>query len=135
VTATPRSRTGRVVLFVVLGGMLLGSVAMNLRRMRAKRRTTHATAGVLSIRTAPPGAQVTIDGRVLPGRTPLMARGLKPGVPLTVDLHLPGYRAWRGTGRVHRDYGDGVLQVTLVPLAGPATRPASRPAPAAPVAP
>jgi hypothetical protein len=110
--------------------LLGGTIARCAHRVERERKKRNATNGVLSVRSAPPGARVVVDGREVPGRTPLFARDLRRGVPLPVEVRLDGYRPWRGSGQVHKDYGDGVLLVNLEPL-GAASAPASAPAPAA----
>jgi len=108
----------------LIGGTI-GHCACRVQRERQRRQ---AADGVLSVRSAPPGARVLVDGREVPGLTPLFARGLRRGVPLQVEVRRDGYRTWSGTGKVHAEYGDGVLLVNLQPTSGPATAPASAPA-------
>ena len=112
----------------LIGGTI-GHCACRVQRERQRRQ---AADGVLSVRSAPPGARVLVDEREVPGLTPLFARGLRRGVPLPVEVRLGGYHTWRGTGEVRADYGDGVLLVNLepegAPTSGPASGPASAPA-------
>lgn len=109
-----------------------GTIAHCAHRVKRERQRLKAADGVLSVRSAPPGARVLVDGREVPGRTPLFARGLRRGVPLPVEVRLDGYHPWRGTGKVHADFGDGVLLVNLSPVGpptpGPAISPATAPA-------
>jgi hypothetical protein len=120
------------IVLALLGGTL-AHCSCRVKRERQQRQTAN---GVLSVRSAPPGARVLVDGREVPGRTPLFARGLRKGVPVPVEVRLDGYRPWSGTGKVHAEYGDGVLLVNLVragaaasgPASAPATAPASAPA-------
>jgi hypothetical protein len=96
--------------------------------VKRERQRRQAADGVLSVRSAPPGARVFVDGREAPGRTPLFARNVRRGVPLPVEVRLDGYRPWTGTGKVHAEYGDGVLLVSLSPVGAPTSGPASGPA-------
>jgi hypothetical protein len=115
----------------LIGGTV-GHCACRVKRERQRRL---APDGVLSVRSAPPGARVVVEGREAPGRTPLFARGLRRGVPLKVEVTLDGYRPWSGAGKVHAEHGDGVLLVNLEPLGGPATQirgPSGVPPPAPP---
>jgi len=54
-------------------------------------REAAASVAVLEVRTAPPGAQVFVDGREAPGVTPLTVRDLRPGVEHTVVVRSPDH--------------------------------------------
>jgi hypothetical protein len=113
---------------VVAVGALVGRAAWRAREERKPKPLD----GVLSVRSAPPGARVLVDGREVPGRTPLFARHLHYGAQVAVEVRLAGYRPWRGTGKVHEKYGDGMLLVNLQregAASAPASAPATAPAP------
>jgi serine/threonine-protein kinase len=57
----------------------------------ALRRTQASSFAVLQVGTTPPGAQVIVDGREVPGRTPLAVAELTPQVEHTVLLRLEDY--------------------------------------------
>jgi serine/threonine-protein kinase len=57
----------------------------------ALRRTQASSFAVLQVGTTPPGAQVIVDGREVPGRTPLAVTELAPQVEHTVLLRLEDY--------------------------------------------
>ncbi|MBI5479131.1 MAG: PEGA domain-containing protein [Deltaproteobacteria bacterium] len=99
-----------------------GTIAHCAHRVKRERQRRQAPDGVLSVRSNPPGARVVVDGREAPGLTPLFARNLRRGVPLSVQVKLDGHREWSGTASVHADYGDGVLLVKLEPAGPPATQ-------------
>lgn len=49
----------------------------------------------IEIISAPTGAQVSIDGRVLPGTTPITCtEALEPGRAVRVEVTMPGFRPW-----------------------------------------
>ncbi len=49
----------------------------------------------LEIISSPPGAEVSVDGRVLPGTTPLpITEGLQEGRPCHVEVRLAGHQLW-----------------------------------------
>ena len=48
----------------------------------------------LDIRSHPPGAQVFLDGKSIPGRTPLKVEKLKRGAVHRVELRLEGHANW-----------------------------------------
>ncbi len=86
--------------------------------------------GSLSVATAPPGAEVHLDGRLLkndlgrPLVTPAEVERLLPGEH-KIRLHIPGYQAWEGSVRVqgatrlpvsrHLALTPGRLKVTSTP--------------------
>lgn len=49
------------------------------------------------IRSDPPGAAVTLQGRQLRGLTPVRARDLEPGRSYDLVVRLRGYQSWKGT--------------------------------------
>lgn len=70
-------------------GLLVGPVVVGLMMGGPSR----AEAGVLMIYTSPPGAQVAVDGKPIPLKTPAML-SLAPG-PHQVTVHKPGYMLQR----------------------------------------
>lgn len=54
---------------------------------------TPLVAGKLRITSDPPGAAVLVNGYQMPGTTPMVLESLEAGVPLTVRVVLPDYRA------------------------------------------
>jgi tRNA A-37 threonylcarbamoyl transferase component Bud32 len=82
---TIRVGTGRAVLLGVGAGLtvaLAGYAAAPWMR-----------EGVLVVSSTPPGAQVTVDGRPVPGTTPLVVDGVRLSVAHRVEAVLAGHRA------------------------------------------
>ena len=48
--------------------------------------------GALVVSTSPPGAQVTVDGRAIPGATPLVVEGIRLSRPHEIQAIAPGRR-------------------------------------------
>jgi TonB family protein len=80
--------------------------------------------GTADILSTPPGASVTVDGR-LAGETPLSGLRLKPGRH-RVALSLEGHEAWSGTVDVAAGE-KGRVEARLRPLAKPAAPPVPEP--------
>ena len=100
------SRNRRRVLAVGLAAALLGSgaaVAWKVAHPAESRAATPADGGLVSgggralatlvIDSDPPGAQVSVDGRGLPGRT-LTSVEVEPGTSHRVAVELEGYEPW-----------------------------------------
>jgi hypothetical protein len=49
--------------------------------------------GVLVVSTTPPGAQVTLDGRPVPGTTPLVVEGVRLSGAHRIEAMAPAHRA------------------------------------------
>ena len=82
---TIRVGAGRAVLLGVLSGIgvaVAGFAAAPWMR-----------DGVLVVSTTPPGAQVTLDGRPVPGTTPLVVEGVRLSDTHRVEATVPGHRA------------------------------------------
>lgn len=72
-----------------------------------------AVSGVLTVRSEPPGAQVSLDGAPL-GVTPLAQRAVKPG-SYELRLHAPGFMD--DVARIELRAGrDVVVERTLIPV-------------------
>ena len=59
--------------------------------------------GVLVVTSSPPGAQVTLDGKPVPGTTPLIVEGVRLSLPHEVQAVAPGRRT--ATAEVHGEVG------------------------------
>ncbi|RKH06577.1 serine/threonine protein kinase [Corallococcus sp. CA053C] len=94
----PRRRWGPVVALFAVVTALAGGVLFLWPRFEAQ--VLHALnggqTGVLSIRSEPSGARVTVDG-VDVGVTPLVMDNVYPARSIPVQLKLRGYRAWTGS--------------------------------------
>jgi len=49
--------------------------------------------GALVVSTTPPGAQVTVDGKAVPGATPLVVERIRLSEPHEIQAVAPGHRA------------------------------------------
>ena len=104
--------------------------AVTLSGDEVEEGAVRSAFGSLSVATAPPGAEIQLDGRLLkndlgrPLVTPAEVERLLPG-DHTLRLHIPGYQAWEGSVRVqgatrlpvsrHLALTPGRLKVTSTP--------------------
>jgi eukaryotic-like serine/threonine-protein kinase len=107
---TIRVGAGRAVLLGVLAG--LGVTVAGFAAAPWMRD------GVLVVSTSPPGAQVTVDGRPVPGTSPVVVEGIKLSGSHHVEATLPGHRpasieVGAEPGRLVR-----AVQLTLASTAG-----------------
>ena len=77
--------------------------------------------GVLVVTSEPRGARVTVDGKEVPGETPLVITGLRPGRPLDLAVSAPARRTHQA--RLTPEPGQVVrsLHVALATALGPLT--------------
>lgn len=80
-------RPWRAIMLGLLALLLLG-----LGALAAAWIALRPTTGTLAVRTTPPGAEVLLDGRPVPGTTPLEIPGVQAGVR-RVEARLPGVPA------------------------------------------
>jgi hypothetical protein len=119
---TVRRRRLALALLVTAAVTLGGGAAWLLLRQRP---------GALELRSTPPGASVTLDGRDVRAVTPTTITGLEGARPYRIGLTRDGFEPWSEEVRVERGRR-AVLDATLVPL--PESPPQVAP-PAAPVPP
>ncbi|HEY0882791.1 MAG TPA: serine/threonine-protein kinase, partial [Archangium sp.] len=72
--------------------LLLAAAAVGFGAVTVMQRMQEVTLEIVSV---PSGAEVVLDGKALPGRTPTLAKDLAPDRPHRVELLLPGYRPWK----------------------------------------
>jgi serine/threonine protein kinase len=76
----------------------------------------HYSSATLEIVSAPAGAEVRLDGKLQPNRTPIELRGLIPSREYHVGVEAPGFQPWNGAMRVER--GSVRQIVVLKPVVG-----------------
>ncbi len=81
---TIRIGAGRAVLLGVVAGLAVAVAGFVLAPWMRD--------GVLVVSTTPPGAQVTLDGRPVPGTTPLVVEGIRLSGTHRVEASAPGHR-------------------------------------------
>jgi hypothetical protein len=95
---------------------------IQMRRVVVEARLLFDTlgAGVINVRSEPPGAEIWLNGMKLPHRTPSRLDA-EPG-PNTIELRLAGYRSVRRSAEVVSSKGDPQIAVTLERDDSPAGR-------------
>jgi tRNA A-37 threonylcarbamoyl transferase component Bud32 len=81
---TVRVGAGRAVAVGVVAGIAVAAAGFAL--------APWLQDGVLVVTSSPPGAQVTLDGRAVPGATPLVLEGIRLSEGHRVELSLPAHR-------------------------------------------
>ena len=111
--APPKARSRGLVIGVVLAALLAasGAVALVLRHNHVGGRT-------IEVVSLPAGAEVQIDGKALPGATPLEILGIDPSGTHVVSVALAGYEPWTQLVRFEADQPQLRLQAVLTPQAG-----------------
>lgn len=97
---------------IVVGLVLTVSlVALGLWWWSFAPGSSPASHGTLSIVSSPPGAKLSIEGKVV-GTTPWFSDNTWPSGAVLFELSLPGYRTWKGS------FQGGVEARVNVTLAG-----------------
>jgi hypothetical protein len=112
-----------------LGGLLRGAIGLALclaalavthrlllERWPGQQVEAPPTTATLELHTQPPGAQVSVDGKLLARRTPLTVEVTR-GRPLAVAMTHHGYRSWSQTIALAPDEGRRRLRIALTPRA------------------
>ncbi len=86
----------RIRLAIMLGaGLSFFILVVSIAALVFSGREPDARVEIISV---PPGATVTLDGRALPGLTPLVIEeGLDPNRPQDITVTLSGYHPWVST--------------------------------------
>jgi hypothetical protein len=100
---TVRVGTGRAVLLGALAGVITGTATW--------AASAYYRPGVLVVTSDPPGAAVTLDGRVLAGATPLVVEDVVLSSAHQVQASLPGHKG--AAVEVRPAVGDKVRRVHL----------------------
>jgi hypothetical protein len=82
---TIRVGAGRAVILGVLAGLVVAAAGW--------AAAPWMQDGVLVVTSAPPGAAVVLDGRPVPGATPLVVEGVRLSEPHRVEAELAGHRS------------------------------------------
>jgi serine/threonine-protein kinase len=108
-----RDHRQRRVWMTWIVGLLAVVVLAGLFQWLVGDRYSSATLEIVS---APAGAEVRLEGKLQPTRTPIELRGLVPSREYHVGVEAPGFQAWNGTMRVER--GSVRQIVVLKPVVG-----------------
>ncbi|PID38666.1 MAG: hypothetical protein CSA65_03305 [Proteobacteria bacterium] len=118
--ATKRPGLGSVVRGVLWLAFCVAALAVTYRllldRWPGQSVEAPTTTAKLELRTEPPGAQVSVEGQQLAGRTPLTIEVAR-GRPLEVAMTHRGYRSWSQTIALALDEERRRLRVELRPQA------------------